>query len=100
IVQNAVKHAQCKHILINFAVEGDMLRLHIEDDGRGFDTTKKKKGIGMRNISSRIKSLGGTWKLTSEPATGTKIAISVPVIFYNNTSLNLDPNTGPQEIVK
>jgi signal transduction histidine kinase len=99
-VQNAVKHAQCKHILINFAVDGDKLRLQVEDDGRGFDTAKKKNGIGMRNISSRIKSLGGTWTLTSEPTVGTKIVVSVPVIFYNNASPDLDTDAVPQEIVK
>ncbi len=99
-VQNAVKHAECKHILINFAAKEDQLKIKVEDDGRGFDTTKKKKGIGMRNISSRIKSLGGTWNIISEPGAGTKIDISVPVIFYNNSSPRFDPKTVQQEIVK
>ncbi len=99
-VQNAVKHAQCKHILINFAAKEDQLNLKVEDDGRGFDTTKKKKGIGMRNISSRIESLGGTWNIISEPSAGTKIEISVPVIFYKDTSLTIDSSTFQQEIVK
>ncbi len=33
------------------------LILVVEDHGRGFDNTKKKKGNGMLNISSRVSTL-------------------------------------------
>ena len=41
-----------------------MLLIIIEDDGVGFDVTKKSLGIGIQNVKSRIEYLKG--KLTIE----------------------------------
>lgn len=83
-LQNSVKHAECKNILINFRRKDSHLEAIIEDDGKGFTAPKKKKGIGMRNIASRIEKLGGTWKIDSTLGKGTKVILNVPISYYTD----------------
>ncbi|MCK5442167.1 MAG: tetratricopeptide repeat protein [Maribacter sp.] len=80
--QNSVKHAECKNISVDFNTESDYLNVRIEDDGKGFTRSKRKKGIGTRNISSRIEKLRGTWKIDSTPGQGTKVMLSIPIVYY------------------
>ncbi len=95
--QNVVKHAQCKNLLINFASSKDNMIISVEDDGKGFEPKKKKKGIGVRNMGSRINSLGGTWTIESELGKGTKVTLIIPISYSN--SVELEMTTARQESV-
>ncbi len=53
----------------------------IKDDGKGFDSKKGKKGIGHKNITSRISKLNGVWSLESTPGKGTVVTLEVPYGF-------------------
>lgn len=79
IIQNAVKHAECKNILVSFVRTNSVLTVSISDDGKGFVSKSGKKGIGMRNIESRVSKLGGTWGIESEPNKGTNITLQLPL---------------------
>ena len=81
-VHNSVKHAECKNIFINFKVSNDRLLVDIGDDGKGYAPGKKKKGIGTRNIASRIEKLQGSWTVESHPGKGTKVLLDIPVNYY------------------
>ncbi|MFS4491509.1 ATP-binding protein [Maribacter sp. 2308TA10-17] len=83
-IQNSVKHAECENIYINFHADEAILTVHIEDNGRGFTPKKGKKGIGMRNIASRMKKLNGTWDIKSELGKGTKVTLTIPLISNDN----------------
>ena len=78
-LQNAVKHAECKKILVNFVRSNDLLNVTIADDGKGFKAKTGKKGIGMRNIESRVSKLNGTWDINSVVDKGTTITFSIPL---------------------
>ncbi|MCK5442166.1 MAG: hypothetical protein KAJ23_09765 [Maribacter sp.] len=78
-LRNSVKHGVSKNILVNFICENNLLTILIEDDGKGFVRTEAKKGIGTRNIESRIAKLGGTWKINSIPGKGTKVILKIPI---------------------
>ncbi|MEZ4808742.1 MAG: ATP-binding protein [Allomuricauda sp.] len=77
-LQNCVKHAQCNNIAVSFEVDGDMLGLTISDDGIGFDVNKGKRGIGLRNVTSRVEKINGILKINSTKGEGTTIAINIP----------------------
>ncbi len=79
-LQNCVKHAKCKNIKVNFAATKKTLNLSIKDDGVGFDGTKGKKGIGLRNIISRTRKIEGTLDIDSSPGNGTLIQIQIPLV--------------------
>ena len=79
-LQNIVKHANAENVLISFSIENEFLLLEIKDDGKGFDSKKSKKGIGMKNIKSRVQKLKGTLKIISKKKEGTSLDIRIPII--------------------
>ncbi|EAR00385.1 ATP-binding protein [Maribacter sp. HTCC2170] len=78
-LQNAVKHSECKNILVSFVRDKNILNVTISDDGKGFKSKSGKKGIGMRNIESRIGKLNGNWDINSVVGEGTKITLNIPL---------------------
>lgn len=95
-LQNSVKHAQCQNVSMDFAKEKNDLLITIADDGRGFSTKRGKKGIGMRNIASRIEKLGGSWDITSTQGKGTTVLFRIPIKKPNA----FESNNGQQELEK
>ena len=79
-LQNCVKYSRANLIKLNFDADDSLITIILEDDGVGFDNKKVKKGIGHRNISSRMKKIDGQWDLKSRPGEGTRIEIKVPYV--------------------
>ena len=52
--------------------------LIIEDDGIGFDNNMRKAGLGMKNIFTRVKNLGGVIDIDSAKGKGSTIIVEVP----------------------
>jgi signal transduction histidine kinase len=78
-LQNSLKHALCKNILISANENNHLLQLHLQDDGKGFDTNAvSHKGIGLSNIKKRAEIIGGKFSLESELGKGTKLTIEIP----------------------
>lgn len=61
--------------------EVNEISVMIEDNGIGFDQSSKdfSKGIGLKNIQTRIEYLKGTVDISSEPGKGTLVALYVPL---------------------
>ncbi|SEK49227.1 Signal transduction histidine kinase [Maribacter orientalis] len=87
--QNAIKHANCTIFEITFYRTDDVFNVIMNDNGRGFNINKGKKGIGIRNITSRINKLNGTYNVDSVEGKGTTISLQIPVNKnLNNTTDN------------
>ncbi|GAB5563720.1 MAG: hypothetical protein Wins2KO_07830 [Winogradskyella sp.] len=82
-LQNIYKHANAKAVKISISLENDVICLSIIDDGNGFDTTKSKKGIGLKNMTSRVTSINGEITFSSQPNQGTAINVKIP--YTSNT---------------
>ncbi|MEM9001764.1 MAG: ATP-binding protein [Bacteroidota bacterium] len=82
-LQNCVKHANCNAVLVNFTTTEKMVMVMIKDDGVGFDTKKGKKGIGLKNVISRVGKLSGTLKVDSTLGEGTAITVQFPKEIEN-----------------
>ncbi|MBL7700460.1 MAG: response regulator, partial [Chitinophagaceae bacterium] len=52
---NILKHAKAKNVLIMLDMTSSTIFLTIRDDGRGFDSSVTRYGIGLRNITNRVK---------------------------------------------
>jgi len=78
-IQNAIKHANCSKIILSFETTVEFLKVSITDNGSGFNFKKEKKGIGMRNIKSRIKKINGDWNVNSKIGEGTTINLNIPI---------------------
>ena len=80
-MQNIYKHANANHIKISFKLKNNVILLSVEDDGSGFNVVKAKKGIGIKNINSRAKEIGGKVSIDSKVDSGTKISIELPLSY-------------------
>jgi signal transduction histidine kinase len=81
IVNNIIKHAKASEVSIQFIKHDNELCLLIEDNGVGFDTTQitNFKGIGIKNIQSRINYLNGKVYFDSSVNNGTTVNIEIPI---------------------
>ncbi|HIC30902.1 MAG TPA: tetratricopeptide repeat-containing sensor histidine kinase [Flavobacteriaceae bacterium] len=82
-MQNIYKHAKATKVDIAFYLEKNKLTLEIVDNGLGFDQSKTKNGIGLKNITDRLKEINGILNLNSQSNQGTSVVITVPNIQTN-----------------
>lgn len=78
-LQNIEKYAQATQVEVNMTQEAQIIHVTISDNGKGFKTRSKKKGIGLQNMKTRINELGGEFHITSEIDKGTKISLTIPI---------------------
>lgn len=78
LVNNIQKHSNCKRVFVSLMDHGSSLNLTVEDDGQGFDRSQDVKGIGLRNVSSRVALMGGQMDIESAIDSGTLINIEIP----------------------
>lgn len=74
-LKNTVKYAKGTEVKIILENKPDELQLKIEDNGVGFDVSKKKKGIGFTNIRNRVDAFSGSMEIISSPGNGCKLSI-------------------------
>lgn len=68
LMNNSLRHGKATEIWIAFTHKDGVNICNYEDNGIGFDSknSENQKGLGMKNIESRISFLDGTIKVTSE----------------------------------
>jgi signal transduction histidine kinase len=81
LINNTLKHADASIVEINLQRYHRTLTIEYTDNGKGFDPEKKGgedgKGMGISNISSRIKTINGVFVLNSNPGEGMHALIKV-----------------------
>jgi PAS domain S-box-containing protein len=80
-MNNILKHAEASEANLELKKEANDLILIIKDNGKGFDTSAKRKGIGLKNIKHRAELYDGTVQIVCSPGTGCKLKI----IFKNQS---------------
>ena len=78
-INNAAKYSEANRLIISVLREKNKLILQIEDNGKGFDQTKKKTGNGIANMKKRAEQLRGNFVIESAMGKGTKIIVRVLV---------------------
>jgi signal transduction histidine kinase len=79
-LQNIEKYANAKNVAVIMTLtETKEIHISISDDGKGFDTNKKKSGIGIKNMNTRVVELNGTFTIQSEIQKGTQINLIIPI---------------------
>ena len=81
IVSNIVKHAEANHVTIQLIRHDNEITLMVEDNGKGFDTSKIQdfEGIGLRNLYSRVEFLQGSIHFDSSLGRGTTVTVDIPL---------------------
>jgi len=75
---NCSKHAYAKHVRVVVRQEVNHLRVSIEDDGKGFESSRVL-GLGLVGMKERVSHLGGVLKVDSGPARGTRLEVDLPL---------------------
>jgi len=82
-MSNIARHAQAETVLIQLSEADGVIRIEIEDDGRGFDPGKvshaERRHFGLMGIEERVEILGGKVRIDSAPGQGTRIHLEVPL---------------------
>jgi signal transduction histidine kinase len=81
---NALRHASPKQIRVQVVRRPASLSLAIADDGRGFDTGTLAAAsvaghLGVVGMQQRVRARGGTFRLSSDPGTGTRVDVEIPL---------------------
>ncbi|HEX5081043.1 MAG TPA: sensor histidine kinase, partial [Blastocatellia bacterium] len=86
-LQNALRHAEPKHVSVELTSDRHGLQVEIQDDGRGFDlsilNSPNGRHYGLIGMRERAENLGGRLFLTSAPGKGTQVRLNVPKMERN-----------------
>ena len=78
-MHNSIQHAGGTKIDIYLSCDEKNLRVKISDNGSGLKDKSKPEGIGLRNIKTRTKSLGGRTRITSRENQGLTVKLLIPI---------------------
>ncbi|MCB1128682.1 MAG: ATP-binding protein, partial [Verrucomicrobiae bacterium] len=86
-LNNLVKHAHATEARLQVELNGDqVLRIHIADNGRGFNPESpppSSSGHGLASMSDRMAAVEGSTVITSTAGSGTTITLTVPITLPN-----------------
>jgi PAS domain S-box-containing protein len=78
-LRNIVRHARATRANVLLKRNPDGCMLEINDNGVGFDATKKKpQSFGLVGIRERVLMFAGTFELVTSPGAGTIIRVRIP----------------------
>lgn len=78
-LNNAIKHASPSLISITINHSPPQLDIAIRDNGIGFDLQQNSDGLGLVNLDSRMRAIGGQVKISSALHQGTEIQLRLPI---------------------
>jgi len=81
LLGNAARHSQATLVKLQLDMGNEMVRVSVDDNGKGFDAEalKETTSLGLKLIRERAEMLGGNFEMDSTVGKGTRIAFGVPV---------------------
>ena len=84
-INNVAKHSEASRLRFSFFHAGDVLRIVVADDGKGFDVEASGAGVadghvGLAGMRERVRLLGGEMSVVSKPGMGTTVRAEIPWI--------------------
>jgi PAS domain S-box-containing protein len=79
-LNNALKHAQARNMLIVVECSPQSVNLEIVDDGIGFDPARVRSGgFGLRTMRERSDLLGGKLTIITSPGNGSRVCFHADI---------------------
>ena len=72
-VQNAFKHGRAKNISITLSRRDKLINLVVKDDGIGIPLSPKETGMGLKNMQTRARLIGGLLEIRRRKHGGTAV---------------------------
>ena len=77
-IQNALRHAAAKRVVVRLAERDDQLELEVADDGIGFDPSApelRARRLGLTSMEERARRIDAELEIRSEPGRGTTVGL-------------------------
>ena len=81
MVNNTLKHAKATKIHLELTQMGKSLNLIFEDNGIGFNRNEITRGMGLKNIESRVQKLNGDLTIDSRINKGSTFIIEISELW-------------------
>ena len=80
LMGNAARHSQATLLKLSVDLTDDLIRVSVDDNGKGFDldAVQKGKSLGIKLIRERTEMLGGTFEVDSAAGKGARVMFSLP----------------------
>lgn len=80
LLGNASRHSQATMIKVQVDLGSDLIRVSVDDNGKGFspEILKESTNLGLKLIRERAEMLGGSFEVDSAAGSGARISFSVP----------------------
>ncbi|MFC4686464.1 sensor histidine kinase [Epilithonimonas pallida] len=75
---NVLKHSNANEVIVYIRKHKKNLTIILSDNGESFDYQKASKGMGLKNIESRIVSVKGFYKWKNRIGFGSRLIINIP----------------------
>lgn len=84
-LENVVRHAEARHIVVRLETQDRRLVLTVQDDGQGIAAGEERdgrsgnpNGLGILGMRERAGVVGGQLDIDSRPGLGTTVRLAVP----------------------
>ena len=81
-LQNALRHAQARHVHVRLSRQNGYLLLEVADDGVGFDPDApelRSRRLGLTSMEERAERIGARLAIESERGRGTAVKLEAPI---------------------
>lgn len=83
-IHNCARHAGATKVKLSATADHTFLRISVQDNGCGFDTSAGHAGWGVESMKKRAVELGGILELNSSPGEGTEVAMKIRLAMLSN----------------
>lgn len=77
-ITNVLRHSNAARITLKLRYEPKLVRLEIQDDGRGFTYDPQNVDFGIRSMQKRAKTIDGIFTVETSPGRGTLLMVQAP----------------------
>jgi len=78
-LRNVAKHARTRRAAVTLSVDDGAVVLNVRDWGAGFDpAAAHSRGLGIVGMAERVRLVGGTFEVKSQPCHGASIEVRIP----------------------
>jgi signal transduction histidine kinase len=92
IVQEALtnvrKHADATVVRVGVVTEDEVMRITINDNGRGFHPEAAHGGFGLDSMRERAALIGATLAISSQPQDGSRVELRLPLVHREKADGN------------
>ena len=93
LLMNIAKHSGTGEACLSLEQAEGYLRIEVRDEGKGFTVASQPAGgsskFGLFSIRERMRALGGTFDIESNPGQGTTARLTLPIDYIGNVELGM-----------